>query len=467
MSQIREFLKSVLIFFMGNISSKIISFLMLPLYTNIISPADYGTYDLGVNYSNFLYNTLYFAIWVGTLRFMHKQKEVSWKQKVVTHSSILFALFTCFYTVVFYLVNQAVQIEDYLHIFVYGFLLACQMQVSYIARGYKKNALFAFSGTANTIVTAVLNILLISVFRMKYQLLFISADVGILVQLVILITGMKKELHFSHTKIQIEFLKEIFKYCAPLLLNFSAMWFMTNYNRVVIVQKLGAEQNGYYAIAAKFNMIITLLGNCVGFAWQEVSFQRGYRGEKDTDFYNNATSFYLKTLFCGYFLSLPIISIMFNVLIGPAYLSSKGLIPLAMLGAMLGVFGGFLGDIFLALNKTTVVSISLIISGGINIIAVHLLLPKYGIGAANVAAFLGYTANIVIRYMILKKFIGVQIKGCIKIIIAGSFYYIFAQWMFNKGNFWGNCLILIITLVMTLFSYKELILRLIRQEEKL
>ena len=45
MKDLWRFIKSSGIYFVGTVLTKLISFLLLPLYTSYISPADYGTYD--------------------------------------------------------------------------------------------------------------------------------------------------------------------------------------------------------------------------------------------------------------------------------------------------------------------------------------------------------------------------------------------------------------------------------------
>lgn len=45
-SRNRYLLKNTLIFTLGNIGARMISFLLIPLYTNILTKSQYGTVDL-------------------------------------------------------------------------------------------------------------------------------------------------------------------------------------------------------------------------------------------------------------------------------------------------------------------------------------------------------------------------------------------------------------------------------------
>ena len=56
MNRKRELVKNTIIISIGKFSTKLVSFLLLPLYTYILSPAEFGEYDLLNIISIFLYS---------------------------------------------------------------------------------------------------------------------------------------------------------------------------------------------------------------------------------------------------------------------------------------------------------------------------------------------------------------------------------------------------------------------------
>ena len=50
MSSTKKFFKSSMVYFMGNVLTKIISFFLLPLYTTRISTDEYGYFNTSTNY---------------------------------------------------------------------------------------------------------------------------------------------------------------------------------------------------------------------------------------------------------------------------------------------------------------------------------------------------------------------------------------------------------------------------------
>ena len=50
-----KFIKSSGIYFIGNVLIKMISLILLPVYTKYIPPNDFGTYDVSIAYVTFMF----------------------------------------------------------------------------------------------------------------------------------------------------------------------------------------------------------------------------------------------------------------------------------------------------------------------------------------------------------------------------------------------------------------------------
>ena len=62
--------KKILIYGLGIFFSKIIVFLLIPIYTRCFSTTDYGYYDVLVTNLTMLVSIAFIEVWSGTLRFM-------------------------------------------------------------------------------------------------------------------------------------------------------------------------------------------------------------------------------------------------------------------------------------------------------------------------------------------------------------------------------------------------------------
>ena len=86
-TRISALFKDTAVFAIGNFGSKILSFLLVPLYTNILTPDEYGVANLLFTTITVLYPMFTFAISEGALRFaMDKQHQ---RNEVLTIAIIL------------------------------------------------------------------------------------------------------------------------------------------------------------------------------------------------------------------------------------------------------------------------------------------------------------------------------------------------------------------------------------------
>ena len=91
MTKAKKFLKSSFIYFVGNILTKIISFFLLPMYTNYIPTGGMGYYDVINTYMNIIVPIVSVTIWAAILRYCFDFENRDDKYKVIFNA--MFALF--------------------------------------------------------------------------------------------------------------------------------------------------------------------------------------------------------------------------------------------------------------------------------------------------------------------------------------------------------------------------------------
>lgn len=91
-----QFIKNTAIFFVGNVLSKLISFVLLPMYTTMIPTDQMGVYDISITLTTMLLSVCYFEIWSAVLRYLYDGKGESDKNKVL-NLDFRFSLFHLLY----------------------------------------------------------------------------------------------------------------------------------------------------------------------------------------------------------------------------------------------------------------------------------------------------------------------------------------------------------------------------------
>ena len=84
-----KFLKITMTYFLGNILTKILTFLLIPIYTKYLSTEMFGYYDLSVSVITLVIPIIFFQIWDGMFRFIYDYKEQKDKQKIITNGMLI------------------------------------------------------------------------------------------------------------------------------------------------------------------------------------------------------------------------------------------------------------------------------------------------------------------------------------------------------------------------------------------
>ena len=178
MNKYWKLISNTLIFAIGTFSSKVLVFLLMPLYTTVLTDAEYGTVDLMVQVGNFLLPLVSCGIVNGIIRFgLDKYYR---KRDVFTTGFLTilggFALLLILEPI---LVHVPYLNENTMMIYVFVLMSSMRSLCSQFvrAKGYVK--LYALDGILSTATTIFFNVLYLVVLKWGidgYMLAMISAD---------------------------------------------------------------------------------------------------------------------------------------------------------------------------------------------------------------------------------------------------------------------------------------------------
>lgn len=460
MKDLVKFLKVTSIYLIGNVLTKVISFLMLPLYTKYLSPADYGTYDLNVAYITFLSTILFFDIWDGILRFMFDASNLKKKRDVVGTGIVICAISTVIYGLSVFTLGSLLDVKFKLLLFFFGLFTNLQNIIGYTARGFGKNSIFAVGGVIGSAIQVVFNIIFIAYLRMGYQYMYVAACIGLIVNICIVGYSVKFiSIIFDRDAFDKEIFKSMLKFSIPLSINSVAYWFLTSYNKIVIQENLSVAANGMYAIANKFSMVLQLLTQCFQLAWQELTYSKADISQENMGkFYTMATNEYIKFMLLGLTIMLPPIKLIFPYFINSNYSSSLYIIPFTLLATVFSSISSFLGSIFGTLKKNKYIFSTTVFGSVVNILIIQFLIRYLGIQGASISLAIGFLVVIIRRVKLLNKYIKLRINVTHIIWVV---LYVLACLAYFYTGIWINLLVEFILILIFLFSYKNKIMEFI------
>lgn len=423
-------LKKIVVYGLGTFFGKVIVFLLVPIYTRYLDPADYGQYDVVYSTMQMLVSICYLEIWTGALRFLFDYDSLRGKRCVNKTISVLFLPLTLVFCLGVFASSGWIQIPDLGAALAFGISYAIFNTLNGICRGIGENVLYVFSGLISSLLSCLGGVVLVVGFGLKANVLLYTAAFGYLVAalFVEIRTHIIKD-SFSE-KIDWHLGKEILLFSLPLLINSIAFSFLNTYDKGLLSNILGTQENGYYAVVSKYTAAISMLGSIYQLAWQEQAFSLSENENRALVYAKNIEG---HVRFMG--MAMPIAAIFltlaFPFLAGPEYQSATRLLPLAIWGTYFSAFSGVIGSLFSAEKKTGVILYSTILGAIVNTSVINLCIDKFGTEAINIALLLGFLTMCIMRMLLIRKYIMVQYNWVMLAVLCAE--YIVCTLLLWKG----------------------------------
>lgn len=417
----KRFVKTSGIYFAGTVLAKLVTFLLLPVYTAYLKPAEYGQYDLVLTMIGFFAPIAFFQIWDAMYRFTFDSDTQSHRHKVFTNTFTVFLLGFIVFTFLFLAGTLLVDIDYAWLVYMYGLVFSLQYLYTFIARSHLKNTLFVVSGLLNTLTSSVVSIILIVKFDMGVDGLLVAAIAGNLLQVLLieLVVRPLKSIRLNHIDRRQQLL--MLKFSIPLCVASTAYWLLSGYTKLSIASDLGTEANGLYAVSDKFSFVIVTIVSVFQFAWNEIIYLT-HRNNGKSDKYSQGIRYLAIFITLGSAGLILLVKIIFPYFVARSYDAALAIIPIAILGASANALTGFLGTIFLAEKKTKHILWTTLIASVINILLLYMLLPRFGLTGAVASLTIAFISLLIIRgYIVSKhfkiKFLSIRITVSLVILL--------------------------------------------------
>lgn len=398
-------LSGTIIYAIGNLGTKILSFLIVPLYTYYISTSDMGDYDLVNTTISLLTPLITLQITDAAYAWMLNEKaKITDCITVVYKFIIATSLITA---AVMLLINHFVEIKFCYYMILQLILSRFFGVLQKLLRGLKNQKLFTASGIIYTAVFLLLNLLQIVVLKQGVEALFQSAIISYAFCTILVLICEKRLRTFSIKTSSFQLQKEMLKFSIPLVPNQLNWWIMNTLDRYIIRFFLGSSANGIFAIAHKFPSVLQLVFNIFYMSWQDMAIV-----DKDKDagkFYTKVFKLYYQFAFTFLVFLIPFTKLFITYSMEESYHSATLYVGFLYLGTVFQAFSSFFGVGYLKNNKTKQAASTSIYGAIINALFDVVLMKFIGLYAAAVSTFLGFFTMFVIRVVQTKKTMQIKI----------------------------------------------------------
>lgn len=393
-------------FLVGNLGSKIISFVIVPFYTYMLTTAEYGEADLVTTTVNLVVPFAMLGMNEAVLRFSASreldQDEIASNSMLVVVASVilswlLYPLLSCISIIGSNIVPFLLLLN--LHTFNNIFL-------QYL-RGSGKSKAFAANGIITTFVMAAANVVALPVLHLGVFGYLASMVLAQMVGTVHIVVCSRVWERLSLAAVDKRVLSTMLRYSIPLIPNSLMWWIMSVSDRYVILYFLGASANGLYNVAQKIPSIVNVVYSIFMQAWQVSAIE-----ERDSEDNARFQSSVFRYMFVVLTLASSLIAAtahpVYTVLMSSDYADSWQPVAMLSLANLLSCIGMFFGTTYVVHRESKKAFATTAVGAVANIVITLCLVPLVGIIGAAIATAASYGVMAAVRARDTQRHVAIE-----------------------------------------------------------
>lgn len=445
-SRASKFLKDLGVYAIGNLGSRLITFLMVPLYTYYINPADYGFYDICLILIFAAVPLMTLQLRDGTFRFLVDCDNENQRKSVVTFAYRVMFTTMLIAVAVGLCMSFVCPVRYIWHVLLFLIVMSFYEVVTQITRGLGNTFSFVMSGIISSFCIGLFSVLFVvwldwgvaGVFWANILARFVAL---IYIELKDCIIRRYFVLKPNYGTIR----SEILKYSLPLLPGVFCWWIVGSSDRFFIEHFLGLSVNGIYAVAFKFTSILQILATIYYQAWQETALKQYNSSDRDS-FFSDMFNGYI------YIMSFLMVVYTFVLKVNYSWLIAEGfresmlyIYPMAV-SAVIYAMSAFMDMGYQCAKDTKRTLPAITLAAIVNLGANYFFVQFWGLKGVVLTSILTYLVLFVYRLHDMKKYFKLSfyrtaLLPIIVVIISFVPYYVIE-------NVWANILYILVVAVL-------------------
>lgn len=389
---IKSFFKDSAIYMIPTVVSRGLSLILIPFYTRVLSPSDYGSLDLLFVFSSIVNLTIALEVSQGVARFFASENNYD---KKISYASSAFwftcACYSLFAILMLYFSNdvatlimgqESLELEfkiGIIFISLNGIFYIVQNQLRWELRSKQYSIVSLFS----ILLTSIISFWLVYFQNWGLLGLLVGMVTGSILSITLGLWWLRKSFQF---RFDINLLKEMLVYSTPLVFSGIAVWVNLYVDRMMINHFLSIEEVGLYGVGHRLASISFLILEGFQGALTPLIYANYKNANTPRQLEKIFRLFLSMTLLM--FLTLTLFAIdLLELFTTPAFYGGSivviFLVPAILLSKMYIFSPG------ISIAKKTYLIVWINVGGGaLNIMLNFLFIPKLGIMGAGIATML-------------------------------------------------------------------------------
>ncbi|MRX72168.1 oligosaccharide flippase family protein [Bacillus lacus] len=395
LNQLKRLGGDSLLYALMNVGTKLIAFLMIPIYTSYLGREQFGALGTIDSFTSMMTFLVIFGTDSALAYYYfdkdHKGNKIEYVRNVLLFrfyvALSLLILSVLFGPALSYAITGTRGFELVLQLSFIVLLL--EALITLVLTYFRYEFL-----SKRVVIMTVLRLGLVALLSYAF-LRFISPDVEMVIYgrmaaaLAIIVFLLPQLKRFAAFKFNGKLMKELLTYAAPLVPASMAFWVISQSNKLFITHFEGLESVGLYEAALRFATVITLLTSSVQMAWRPYSMSIKDKPNAKSIFRNVYVLIFAVGMF-GLMGVATFVPFIFEAFLGEDFHEASMYIPLLSLGTFLNFYYLIISVGLFIEKKTKPISFYFGIAAVISVILNLILIPLFSLWGAAAAVTVAY-----------------------------------------------------------------------------
>ena len=435
--------RNIFVFGLVTIISRLITFILTPIYTRYFNPQEFGIYSLITMAISIICPLGMIGTSDALFRLYFDNSDLSYRRKLISTGLKLVIYITGSLLIIFFIFKRPITTMylgniKYLDYIILGIFIIFFSNITNITNSIIKmennRKKIVQTILIQAVVTLLFNLLFIVIMHKDMRFILITNIISLTILFFITSAYGKKYLNFSDLRINKNITKEIIKYGLPLTPVFIGYWILSAGDKLILNYIYDTSAVGLYAVGMKLSSIMELFQAIFGQGWQFFSFST----MRD----NDASRVYGKIFDLVVFTGVSIVTILlfygdfiFKILFAKNYYEAWIISPVLCLGPVIMVLRWIAGVGTNIKKKTYLSTIGIFFAAITNIILNFLFIPKYYLMGAAIATLISYIVMLIFTTLLANPLFNVNFNKkriIITSVILFSSYALKYRFLENK-----------------------------------
>lgn len=419
---IKAFLKDSFLYTFANLFTRGIGFILLPIYTRLITKYEYGLFDYLTTLGLLLGVVVTLEVTQAIYRYMPEYKDNNSKQVSIASTGLWFsAIMYLALGVVSFVFSEPLAdllLDDVKHssLIIITSILFFTNAILYNLTSLMRASLLSKEvvvlSALNAIFVATFSLLFVAYFKQGIAGLVLGQLIGCAVTCVLSYTVVKQWIKLTFCFVT---LKEMLTFSAPLIFSSVGVVLTMFVDRVMLKNILGAEQLASYAVAIKIASIVTLL--MVGF--QSALTPLIYANYKKVETPHKIAQIFHMYLIAA-FISLLILGSLSTWLViivaGEQYAEGAIYVPSLICSALVSSMYLFFPGLSIAKKTGLIAGINIMV-GILNVMLNYMFITLYGPLGAAFSTLFSVFISFILNAVLSQKFYKIPVNKALTFLI--------------------------------------------------